>query len=329
MQKIVRILHILIGALFVISGFIKVNDTLGFAYKLDEYFEVFDARWGMGFEHLTNISIPLSIILSVFEVLLGFAFLFAYRISIASWLMLIIIVFFSFLTGFSAITESVTDCGCFGDAIKLTPWESFSKDIVLLVMILPVFFYREKLKPITGKLTLPLMAVFSIITLIFTWFTYHYLPVIDFRAYQEAADFKHITTTFREDGSGMIGGDYVSMSFTCGEDETKGNTLLVISSLMEKADLDDLKYSQKINSELQKSNASVKVMGGTASLSEDKDKLIKEAGIKYCMTSQDLITMKTIIRSNPGYLLLKDGIIVGKWSCNNAPDTEEIQALLK
>jgi uncharacterized membrane protein YphA (DoxX/SURF4 family) len=137
--------RILVGVLFIVSGFIKANDPLGFSYKLNEYFIVFHMEW------MQVISLGLSILISVFEITVGFALLIGARIRQTAWALLLMIVFFSFLTFYSAYFDVVKDCGCFGDALHLTPWQSFSKDVVLLVLILIIFFNRNSITPLFGE----------------------------------------------------------------------------------------------------------------------------------------------------------------------------------
>jgi len=130
---LVWISRILVGVLFIVSGLIKANDTMGFAYKMEEYFHVF------GTEFMVPFAQFLSTFFCILEIALGVAVLAGYLMNFSSWLLLGLIVFFTFLTGYSAITNTVTDCGCFGDAVKLTPWQSFCKDLVLLFFIVILF----------------------------------------------------------------------------------------------------------------------------------------------------------------------------------------------
>ena len=125
--------RILVGVLFIISGFIKANDPLGFSYKLNEYFTVFHIDW------MSHVSLELAMFICVIEVALGFALLLGAKMRLVAWSLLLMIIFFSFLTFYSAYFDVVKDCGCFGDALHLTPWQSFTKDAVLLVLILIIF----------------------------------------------------------------------------------------------------------------------------------------------------------------------------------------------
>src|ERR1700710_2680400 len=139
--------RILVGLLFIFSGLIKINDPLGFSYKLEEYFEVF---------HLTSLNglaLSLAIILCALEMILGFALLIGTRAVQVVWGLLLLIIFFAFLTFYSAFFKVVQTCGCFGDAIPLTPWQSFSKDLVLLLLILVLFVQRKNITPVFSNKT--------------------------------------------------------------------------------------------------------------------------------------------------------------------------------
>src|SRR5215217_3588830 len=134
--------RIAVGLLFIFSGLIKINDPLGFSYKLEEYFEVFHITFLNGF------AVGISIILCALEIILGFALLIGIRAKQVAWGLLLLIIFFSFLTFYSAYFKVVQSCGCFGDAIPLTPWQSFSKDLVLLLLIVVLFKNYNAIKPL-------------------------------------------------------------------------------------------------------------------------------------------------------------------------------------
>jgi|APSaa5957512535_1039671.scaffolds.fasta_scaffold02001_7 uncharacterized membrane protein YphA (DoxX/SURF4 family) len=165
-----RISRILVGSLFIVSGLIKANDPVGFSYKLNDYFApgVFDLPW------LDPFALELSILVCVAEIVLGVAVLLGARMKLASWALLLLMIFFTFLTGYTAVAnwffdnhESglthffegvlgfvarddisyMKDCGCFGDAIKLDPWESFWKDVVLMVFSIIIFLDRRNTEP--------------------------------------------------------------------------------------------------------------------------------------------------------------------------------------
>src|SRR5476649_2134721 len=134
--------RIVVGLLFIFSGLIKANDPLGFSYKLEEYFEVFHITF------LNNLALSIAILLCALEMILGFALLIGVRAKQVAWGLLLLIIFFAFLTFYSAFFKVVQTCGCFGDAIPLTPWQSFSKDLVLLLLIIVLFVNKENIKPL-------------------------------------------------------------------------------------------------------------------------------------------------------------------------------------
>ena len=180
MKAIVSISRILVGVLFIFSGFIKLNDPLGFSYKLQEYFSP-DV---LNIPFLEPYALIISIFVVVFEVVLGVFLLIGYKPKFTVWSLLLMILFFTFLTFYAAYFEKVKDCGCFGDFIKLKPWETFWKDVALLFFILILFIGVKYINPVFSKLPTTILALLSFI--ISLWFGYHvlmHLPTIDFRAY--------------------------------------------------------------------------------------------------------------------------------------------------
>jgi uncharacterized membrane protein YphA (DoxX/SURF4 family) len=180
MKLLVGFSRIFVGVLFIFSGFIKLNDPLGFSYKLQEYFSP-DV---LNIPFLEPYALLISVFVVVFEVVLGVFLLIGYKPKFTVWSLLGMIVFFTFLTFYAAYFEKVKDCGCFGDFIKLKPWQTFWKDVVLLVFILILFFGVKYIQPIFGKLPTTVLALLGFIVSL--WFGYHvlmHLPTIDFRAY--------------------------------------------------------------------------------------------------------------------------------------------------
>ena len=187
MKLLVNISRIFVGVLFIISGLIKLNDPLGFSYKLQEYFSL-DV---LNIPFLEPYALMISVLVVVFEVVLGVFLIIGYKPKFTVWSLLLMIVFFTFLTFYSAYFDKVKDCGCFGDALKLTPWESFTKDLVLLFFILILFFGVKYINPIFSKLSTTVIALLSFIFSL--WFGYHvlmHLPVKDFRAYKIGVNIK-------------------------------------------------------------------------------------------------------------------------------------------
>lgn len=125
MRLLVGISRIIVGILFIISGWIKLNDPMGFSFKLEEYFEV----GVLNLPFLVPYALAIAIAVVIFEVLLGIMLLVGYKPKFTVWSLLLMIVFFTFLTFYSAYFNKVTDCGCFGDAMKLTPWNPLPKTL--------------------------------------------------------------------------------------------------------------------------------------------------------------------------------------------------------
>nr|WP_299258230.1 BT_3928 family protein [uncultured Aquimarina sp.] len=181
MKILVGFSRIFVAALFLFSGFIKLNDPLGFSYKLQEYF----SEGVLNMEFLIPFALLMAVFLCVFEIIVGVTLLLGYLPKFTVWSLLGMIVFFTFLTFYSAYFNKVTDCGCFGDALPLTPWESFTKDIILLVFILILFFGRKYIKPILQESSHKWI-VFACFTacLGFAYQVLMHLPTFDFRAYK-------------------------------------------------------------------------------------------------------------------------------------------------
>ncbi|NIK92240.1 DoxX family membrane protein [Mangrovimonas sp. CR14] len=185
MKILVTVFRILVGVLFIISGLIKLNDPLGFSYKLQEYF----SEQVLNLPALEPYALLISVFVVVFEVVLGVFLLIGYKPKFTVWSLLGMIVFFTFLTFYSAYFNKVKDCGCFGDALKLTPWESFWKDVALLVMILFLFIGLKYIKPIFSTFVVTVVALVGFLGSL--WFGYHvlmHLPSKDFRPYKVGAN---------------------------------------------------------------------------------------------------------------------------------------------
>lgn len=181
MKVIVGICRIFVGILFIISGFIKLNDPLGFSYKLQDYF----AEDVLNLVFLKPYALGLAVFIVIFEVLVGVFLLIGYKVKFTIYSLLAMIVFFTFLTFYSAYFEKVTDCGCFGDALPLTPWQSFYKDLVLLILIVILFLGQKYITPVFKKLPNVVIAFLSfIVSLWYANYVLMHLPGIDFRAYK-------------------------------------------------------------------------------------------------------------------------------------------------
>ena len=370
MKITTNIVRIVTGILFIISGLIKANDSLGFAYKLDEYFEVF------GTNFLVPLSLPLAMFVCIFEIALGFALLLGARTKLTLWLLLLMIVFFTFLTFYSAYFNKVTDCGCFGDAFKaifgrsFSPWESFGKDIFFLVLIIILFIGRQYINPIVGpRFENVLLIIILAGTTAFPLYTYNYLPVIDFRPFAigknipeqtkgvpdelkyfyklkdkktgEIKEFDKFPTDYEKDY------DYIdsrteitkkgidpkikdfAISDLNGSDYTEDiignpnyNFLLICYDL----DKTDKAIFGKLNDfvALCKQD-SVTFIALTSSSKETIDKFKLEAKTNIDFYNSDGTVLKTMIRSNPGLMMLKGGTVVDMWHFHTIPSFNDVK----
>ncbi|MBK7885673.1 MAG: DoxX family membrane protein [Chitinophagaceae bacterium] len=188
MKPAINIVRIIVGILFIFSGMIKAIDPLGLAYKMQEFFEVWakDGYIPGLMMYLYKYALAFALVMITLEVLLGVALLLGYAKKLVTWLLLLLIIFFTFLTSYVLFTGKIRACGCFGDCIPLTPVQTFIKDIILLLCIIILLIKRNLisnvLKPFVCKsilfITLLLMAALQ-------WYVLHHLPLIDCLPYKK------------------------------------------------------------------------------------------------------------------------------------------------
>ncbi|WP_066224516.1 BT_3928 family protein [Formosa haliotis] len=361
MKVLVNISRIFVGVLFIISGLIKLNDPIGFSFKLEEYF----SAAVLNLTALEPYALMISVMVVIFEVLLGIFLLIGYKPKFTVWSLLLMIIFFTFLTFYSAYFNKVTDCGCFGDAIKLTPWESFTKDIVLLFFILILFAGMRHIKPIFGRFGLTIVALLGFIAcLSFGYHVLMHLPVKDFRPYKiganlwenmivpedaPKADIDYLWTfnvngkeeVIKTKGSyPTVDGEFVSVDtevidpgyeppihdFTIernGEDFTEqilheDHVVLLVAYNLEKSEKLGLQAIKNVSDKALENG--YKVIGLTASGDEIQNKLKEELHFKFDFYFTDETALKTIIRSNPGILVLEKGTVTQKVHWNDVDD---------
>src|SRR3989337_177767 len=139
MKTIIGISRIIVGILFIFSGLVKANDPLGLSYKMQEFFEV----WGM--HGWNDYTLAFSVLMIAFEIIAGVAVLLGWKMHLFSWLLLLLTIFFTFLTGYAVFSGKIKECGCFGDCLPLTAQQSFIKDLLLLLLISLLFAKRDKI----------------------------------------------------------------------------------------------------------------------------------------------------------------------------------------
>jgi hypothetical protein len=174
MKGAVTICRIIVGLLFIFSGLIKANDPLGLSYKMQEFFDL----WNMS--SLNRFTLTLSVLMNAFEIIAGFALLIGWRIRLFIWLLLLLIVFFTFLTGYAYFSGKFKNCGCFGDCIPITPKTSFLKDVALTILIGFLFWKQRYIQPVfSNKGSLIAMVLATLFSFGIQWYTLNYLPIMD------------------------------------------------------------------------------------------------------------------------------------------------------
>lgn len=370
--------RLIVGILFIFSGLIKANDPLGFGYKLQEYFHVFGLNFLNDYAHWIGIA------LCALEIILGALLILGIAGRKVAWGLLLLIIFFTFLTFYSAFFEVVKSCGCFGDAIPLTPWESFIKDIVLLALIIPLFIYRDRIKPFIRSLfTRNLLTLFIIIASFgIGIYTLYFLPFVDFLPYKEGnnlvelrkipegaepdvyehiyqlknkttgeikkvTDKEYLGEKLWEDENLEVIGDPESKLIKKGfelpipdliitdiegtdrTEEVISNpyfNFIVVSRDLTKLSPFDFKALDRINTTIRElsEDYNIRAILATASSTEDVNYLNDQMDLVLETFYVDAVPLKSMVRSNPGVMLMLNGVVVKKWSQYNFPSKEEL-----
>jgi uncharacterized membrane protein YphA (DoxX/SURF4 family) len=355
-----------VGGLLIFSGLIKLNDPIGTQIKMEEYFEVFAEDFGSFFHYFIPWALEIGMIMIILELALGAAILIYWRMNLTTWLLLLMMTFFTFLTFYSAYFNKVTDCGCFGDAIKLTPWESFSKDVVLMVFVLHLFWYRKSYQTVLSTRVGNAIVMGTVAICLFLGvYAIRHLPFIDFRAYRignnvpqqmiapeqpiieyifekggkEVHDTKFLSADdgYKYISSHVLNEDKIkpkitdySVSSPEGEDMTQytfqGAKLLLVIFDVNKASSSNIVAIRELTKQLE---GKVDCFVLTSSASEAMETFRHEHQLAVPYYYADATVLKTIIRSNPGIALWNNGTVLGNWHHNDTPTASEILELLK
>jgi uncharacterized membrane protein YphA (DoxX/SURF4 family) len=180
MKILITIIRVVVGILFIFSGLIKANDPTGLSYKMQEFFEV----WGINF--LDDYTLAFALIMNAFEIVAGVAVLLGWRMKMFSWLLLLLIIFFTFLTGYALFSGKIKTCGCFGDCIPLTAKQSFIKDLILLALIVIIFITKDVITPLfNNSVSTSLITITVLFCILSQWYVLKHLPVVDCLAYKK------------------------------------------------------------------------------------------------------------------------------------------------
>ena len=362
---LLKIIRIITALTFIFSSIVKAIDPLGTNYRVIDYLDVY------GWYFLTNLSLVITVVLISVEFVLGVALLFKLRTKIAAAGILLIMIFFTVVTYFDATYNLVPDCGCFGDAVKLTNWQTFYKNIVLVIFALVIFIWQKKISQnIRPWLQSVIILLFLIGIDMFMYHNYTHLPVIDFRDWKEGNNMKstgqetvvnylvyknksteeikeYVSPNYpwndstwlanwefvkqRIDDShlvlkhGLIIEDLDGNDITADIIENPRYQLLLISNDLDMAVGDGMIKA----SELYNSLEDIDFVMLTSSPIEVIDSYRSLYAIDYDVYFADDIELKAMIRSNPGMLLLKDGLVIKKWSYKDFPSSKQIDELTK
>ncbi len=366
--------RISVGLLFIFSGLIKANDPLGFSYKLQEYFEVFHVTF------LNNLALCFAILLCAMEMILGFALLIGVYKKLVAWGLLLIIIFFSFLTFYSAFFKVVQTCGCFGDAIPLTPWQSFSKDLALLLLIVVLFKNQEKISPLFSEETGERLLMLSMVLAVgFGCFTYSFSPVVDFLPYKIGAnipdemktppgampDEYELTYSLKNKKSGeaktMTDKEYIKSGIWKDTNwQVEGNpesrlvkkgftpkiadlsiqdaqrtdytkellsnpfySLVIVAYDLNKTDTSAINRLNALAANLTQ-NFNTRTILLTSNSATDAAAFAKKHRLVSEIFYADGVPLKSMVRANPGVILLKNGTIINKWHFHTVPDYDHL-----
>ncbi|AZJ35075.1 DoxX family protein [Tenacibaculum singaporense] len=320
LKMLTHISRVLVGLLFIYSGFVKLVDPIGSQYKFEEYFGA-DV---LNLEFLIPFALPFSILLIVTELVLGIMLLVGYKPKLTVWSLFGLNLIFLFLTWYSYTYNKVTDCGCFGDALKLTPKETFYKNVVFMVFIVILILGVKHIKPLVSNKFSSLTTFSSVfLALIVTYYVLQHLPIIDFRAYSIGTDIAK-GMEYPEDSDELP----PIHDFMIETDEgdkleemlAKEKAMLVIMSNLKKTEKDGIADVSKIAKQASEQGYEIYVL--TASYIEDLAATQKEYGLPYTFGFCDETALKTVIRANPGIVTVKRGIIAGKWNWTDADDVK-------
>ena len=319
LKLLTHISRIFVGAVFIFSGFVKLIDPIGSQYKFEEYF----SESVLNMEFLIPYALPFSILLIIAEILLGVMLLIGFRSKFTVWSLFLLTLVFLFLTWYSAYYNKVTDCGCFGDAVKLSTWGTFYKNILLIGLITLLVIRVKDVKSIfpdkIGKILtfLSLAGFLFIVQHVLT-----HLPIIDFRAY---AIGKNISEgmEYKDDGEIPPVHDFMledAQADLAPELLAKEKVMLVIVYNLDKSDVNGFPAIKKVANEAIKKGYTV--YGVSASFTDDlilaKNKFDLPFEFLFC----DETTLKTMIRSNPGVIILDKGTVVDKKNWVDVDDLE-------
>ena len=327
-RVIVNTARLVLAITFILSGFVKAVDPLGTLYKINDY---------LGAMHMGGLlsdwlALGASVLQSAVEFCLGIFLLFAIQRRLTSRLILLIMVVMTPLTLWLAIANPISDCGCFGDALVLTNWQTFWKNVALLVCAVVVAWWPKEMFRFISESNQWIVINYSalFILAVSVWSLY-YLPIFDFRPY-------HIGTDLRQQWQRTMEGEdlpyadffidntYEEVDLTEQVLADTSYVFLLVSPFLEQADDSRLDLINELYEYAHEHSYAFYCL--TSSTHQNIDRWREMTGAEYPFCTTDGITLNTVIRSNPGVVLLKNGTIIRKWSHNNLPEFNESQSVL-
>ncbi|MBQ7510214.1 MAG: triose-phosphate isomerase [Prevotella sp.] len=326
---LVTIARLLLAATFILSGFVKAVDPRGTQYKIQDYLQALHLGEWMP----DMVSLMLSVALAALEFCLGIFMLFAIRRRLTSRMIVVILLIMTPLTLWLALANPISDCGCFGDAIVLTNWQTLWKNVVLLAAAIIVARWPLEMVRFISRTNQWIVVNYSLLFIlaIAGWSLYD-RPQFDFRPYHVGADLRTGWMKMMEGEDSPYTDLFIERTDN-GEDITEqvlndeGYTFLLVAPWVEKADDSQLDLINQVY-EYAKDNG-YQFYGLTSSGEKAIGQWCDMTGADYPFCLTDGTVLKTIIRSNPGLLLLKDGIIIRKWSNNRLPDEYDLAVPLE
>jgi uncharacterized membrane protein YphA (DoxX/SURF4 family) len=350
----------LVGLVFVFSGFVKAVDPLGTVYKIEDYLTAF----GGFFSDITFVAYPAAFLLILVELLIGLNLVFQVRFRLTVWVTFVFMLIVTPLTLYVALNNPVSDCGCFGDAVKLTNWQTFYKNIFFfLLSLVLVIFNRKSQKIYLPHIEWVMMGLFASSVIVFMVYNLNNLPMLDFRPYKigvnipeamkvpegapvdvyeynfiyekegirkNISDLNHLPdSTWRfisqetkliTEGEKPAIHDFSILTAEF-EDVTnevliyKGTTYLIIMHDLNKTSVKSIEKVKAFTDEKQMQTG-VRVYALTASSTPEIQEFKTKYGLKFPFYKTDPITLKTMIRANPGVMKLVNGTVKGKWNGN-------------
>lgn len=312
-----------LAATFIFSGTVKLIDPMGMQYKVEDYALAF----GLGDMVGSLVALVGALLLALFEFILGIYLFFGIRRRRTTHFLLLFMIVMTGLTLYLAIKNPVVDCGCFGDAVVLTNWQTFGKNIILLAMAVVVMLNFRRMTRFISERNQWLISLYALVfALVFAFYNLYTLPVVDFRPYRIGLDIykgvmderygtdmrmRYIDLSMQDEQYNDITEEWLS---------AKGYKFLLVAPFLERADDANSDRMNDVYEFAQSKGYPFLCL--TSSMQKEVERWRDNTGAEYPFALTDGTVLKTMIRSNPGLIVLKDGRIIGKYANTQLPDLQ-------